>query len=101
MCVVLSCRLIDARGELAVLALLRPEGAAGTLDLSACGFDTLPSIVWELPGRLSALQELHLATNRLHTLPEVRKNLPVPPGGRGRATWPSEDESMIGNQGGV
>lgn len=65
------CRLIDARGELAVLALLRAEGAAGFLDLSACGFDALPSIVWELPGRTSALQELHLANNRLHTLPDV------------------------------
>lgn len=66
-----SCRVIDARGELAVMGLLRPEGAAGTLDLSACGFDTLPSIIWELPGRITALQELHLASNRLHTLPDV------------------------------
>lgn len=64
-------RLIDARGELAVLALLRPEGAGGTLDLSSCSFETLPAIVWELPGRASSLQELHLPNNRLWTLPEV------------------------------
>jgi hypothetical protein len=68
-----ACRLMDARGELALLALLRPEGAAGVLDLSACGFDALPSIVWDLPGRAMALQELNLTNNRLRTLPEVSK----------------------------
>lgn len=64
------CRLLDARGELAVLNLLRPEGSAGTLDLSACGFEALPSITWQLPGRSTALLELQLTNNRLRTLPE-------------------------------
>jgi hypothetical protein len=65
------CRFIDARGELAVLALLRPEGASGTLDLSTCAFEALPSIIWELPGRAAALKELNLTNNRLRTLPAV------------------------------
>lgn len=68
-------RLIDARGELAVLALLRPEGEGGTLDLSSCSFEMLPAIVWELLGRTSSLQELHLPNNRLRTLPEVTRPL--------------------------
>jgi hypothetical protein len=64
-------RFIDARGELAVLALLRPDGASGTLDLSTCAFEALPSIMWELPGRAAALKELNLTNNRLRTLPAV------------------------------
>jgi hypothetical protein len=69
-----ACRLMDARGELALLAVLRPEGAAGVLDLSACGFEALPSIVWDLPGRALALQELNLTNNRLRTLPDVSEH---------------------------
>jgi hypothetical protein len=73
-----------------VLALLRPEGAGGTLDLSSCSFEALPAIVWELPGRALSLQELHLPNNRLKTLPEVSKlqNSPKPPEITLSALWP-------------
>lgn len=54
-----------------MLALLRPGGASGALDLCAYGFESLPSLTWELPGRESALLELHLTDNRLRTLPQV------------------------------
>lgn len=70
-CAYMHCRFIDARGELAVLALLRPEGENGALDLSTCAFEALPSIIWELPGRAAALKELNLTNNRLRTLPAV------------------------------
>lgn len=56
-----------------MLAVLRPEGASGTLDLSACGFEALPPITWELPGRATALLELQLTNNRLRTLPNVSR----------------------------
>lgn len=64
-------RLMDAKGELAVLAFLRPEGAAGALDLEGCGFEALPKEVWEVAGR-SALVSLNLINNRLRDLPQVR-----------------------------
>jgi Leucine-rich repeat (LRR) protein len=65
-------RLMDAKGELALLSSLRPEGAAGALDLEGCGFEVLPKEVWEVPGR-SALVTLNLTNNRLSNLPQVRE----------------------------
>jgi Leucine-rich repeat (LRR) protein len=64
-------RLMDAKGELPLLAFLRPEGAAGGLDLEGCGFEGLPKEVWEVAGR-SALVTLNLTNNRLRDLPQVR-----------------------------
>jgi Leucine-rich repeat (LRR) protein len=64
-------RLMDTKGELALLAFLRPEGAAGSLDLEGCGFEALPKEVWEVAGR-SSLVTLNLTNNRLRDLPQVR-----------------------------
>lgn len=64
-------RLLDAGCD-GVLALLRPGGCGGVLRLDGCGWEGLPLEVCGLPGRATALLELHLSNNRLRDLPQVR-----------------------------
>jgi hypothetical protein len=60
-------RVVEAKGEIAVVDLLRVAGS--TLDIADCGFETLPAEVtcWPRP----CLQQLKLSGNRLTDLPEV------------------------------
>lgn len=63
-------KVLDVKGELPLLAFLRPDGDNGVLDVEGCGFDALPREVWELPGR-TALVNLNLTNNRLRDLPQA------------------------------